>query len=293
MLCGEFDLRHSDLGNRITAQYSGVRPVRVQKIGGVDTEAERDRQADHEQLATLREQPTDHQRRSNPYDGGEDPVDGPLVGLPSRLHGENADCDRGGPGVVELQPERRVQRHHQGGPGPQRKAPSREREPRDGHARARALRIVLWPITHLRHGYLGFTSGHIHFPVFQRPVFTICVDLIYPDVIPRYVIAMVDLLYDQAQEFLTGVIRVQRTLANTTSPPPADLDLCPKHWGAADGTTKGRQIYWTMVSPILWDWSARRAAFTTASPSGLGPLGNFTDHERCRLSPFTNSRPLI
>jgi hypothetical protein len=45
-----------------------------------------------------------------------------FVGLPSRLQGENADGDHGGRGALQLHPERRVQRHHDGAPAPEAKA---------------------------------------------------------------------------------------------------------------------------------------------------------------------------
>src|SRR6266853_158174 len=72
------DLRHSDQGNCVAGQDGAVGPVAVQKSTGVDAEPEPAREADHEEAATLWEQPSDHKRRDNPDDGGEDPVGGLL-----------------------------------------------------------------------------------------------------------------------------------------------------------------------------------------------------------------------
>ncbi len=54
------DLRHSDQSNRIAGQDGAVGPVAVQKSTDVDTEPEPAREADQEQVASLREQPSDH-----------------------------------------------------------------------------------------------------------------------------------------------------------------------------------------------------------------------------------------
>ncbi len=134
------DPRDSDESNRITGQHGAVGPVAVQKSTGVDAEPEPAREGDDEQLASLREQPSDHKRRNHPDDRGEGPVRGLVVGLPPRPQGENADGDRGGGGALELQPERRVQPHHHGGPDPQGKSPGGERKAGDGHRAADALR---------------------------------------------------------------------------------------------------------------------------------------------------------
>ena len=132
MLPGEFDLRHGDQGNGVAGQGGAVRPVAIQKTTDVDAEPEPTRECQHEQLAGLCEQPADRKRRDHPDDGAEDAVDGLLVGLSPRLQRENADGHRGGRGALELQPERRVQRHHHGGPDPQRKRPGGEWKPREG-----------------------------------------------------------------------------------------------------------------------------------------------------------------
>ena len=132
MLCGELDLDHSDQGDGIAGQDGAVRPVAVEETADVDAEPEPSRECDDEQLALLGEQPGDHKRRDHPDDGAEDAVDGLLVGLSSGLQCENADGHRSGRGPLELQPERRVQCHHHGGPDPQRKRPGGERKPRKG-----------------------------------------------------------------------------------------------------------------------------------------------------------------
>src|SRR6202140_4825145 len=134
------DLRHSDQGNRIAGQDAAVGPVAVQKSTGVDAEPEPGREADHKQAPALWKQPSDHERGDNPDDGGEDPVDGLLVGLPPRRLGENSDGDGGRRGTLELQPERRIQRHHHGGPDSQRESPGGERKPGDGDRARGALR---------------------------------------------------------------------------------------------------------------------------------------------------------
>lgn len=90
------DLRHSDERDRIAGQDAAVGPVAVQKSTDVDAEPEPGREADHKQAAALCEQPGDHERGDNPDDGGEDPVDGLLVGLPPRRPGENGDGDCSG-----------------------------------------------------------------------------------------------------------------------------------------------------------------------------------------------------
>ena len=112
------DLRHRDQGDGVAGQDGAVRPVAIQKTTDVDAKPEPSRECQHEQLARLCEQPGDRKRRDHPDDGAEDPVDGLLVGLSPRLQGENADGNRSGRGALELQPERRVQRHHHGGPDP-------------------------------------------------------------------------------------------------------------------------------------------------------------------------------
>jgi hypothetical protein len=55
------DLRHGDQGNCIAGQDGAVGPVAVQKSTGVDAEPEPAREADHEEAATLCEQPSDHE----------------------------------------------------------------------------------------------------------------------------------------------------------------------------------------------------------------------------------------
>src|SRR5260221_25754 len=90
------DLRHSDQGHRIAGQDGAIGPVAVQKSTDEDAEPKPAREADQEEVANLRKQPSDHKRGDDPNDGGEDPVDGLLVDLPSRLQGKNADGDSGG-----------------------------------------------------------------------------------------------------------------------------------------------------------------------------------------------------
>jgi hypothetical protein len=139
------DLRHRDQSNRISGQHRAVGPVAVQKSTGADAEPEPAGEADHEQRARLWEQACDHKRRDDPDDRGDDPVDGLLVGPSPRPQGENADSGRGRRGTVELQPERRVQRHNHGGPSPQRKSPGGPRKAGDGSRAADGLPE--------RHGY--------------------------------------------------------------------------------------------------------------------------------------------
>src|SRR5712672_3188410 len=55
------DLRYSDQGNRIAGQDGAVGPVAVQKSTDVDAEPEPTRETDHEEAATLWEQPSDHE----------------------------------------------------------------------------------------------------------------------------------------------------------------------------------------------------------------------------------------
>jgi hypothetical protein len=126
------DLRHGDQGNGVAGQGGAVRPVAIQKTADVDAEPEPARECQDEQLAGLCEHSTDRKRRDHPDDGAEDAVDGLLVGLSSGLQCENANGHRGGGGALELQPERRVQCHHHGGPDPQCKRPGGERKPREG-----------------------------------------------------------------------------------------------------------------------------------------------------------------
>src|SRR6267378_2836306 len=75
------DLRHSDQGHRIAGQDGAIGPVAVQKSTDVDAEPKPAREADQEEVASLRKQPSDHKRGDDPSDGGEDPVDGLLVDL--------------------------------------------------------------------------------------------------------------------------------------------------------------------------------------------------------------------
>jgi len=145
------DLRHGDQSNRISRQHRAIGPVAVQKSTGVDAEPEPARETDHEQHARLWEQACDHNRRDDPDDRGDDPVDGLLIGLSPRLQGENADSGRGGRGAVELQPERRVQRHNHGGPSPQRKSPGGQRKAGNGSCAAAGLQE--------RHGYAPTRSA--------------------------------------------------------------------------------------------------------------------------------------
>src|SRR6202051_3813751 len=51
----------------------------------------------------------------------------------------NGHGDRSGRGTLELQPERRVQRHHHGGPDPQRESPGGEGKPGAGKREGDAL----------------------------------------------------------------------------------------------------------------------------------------------------------
>ena len=53
------DLGHGNQSNRKTGQHGAVGPVAVQKSTDVDAEPEPAREADHEQFASLREQPSD------------------------------------------------------------------------------------------------------------------------------------------------------------------------------------------------------------------------------------------
>ncbi len=55
------DLRHSDQGNCIAGQDGAVGPVAVQKSTRVDAEPKPACEPDHEEAATLCEQPSDHE----------------------------------------------------------------------------------------------------------------------------------------------------------------------------------------------------------------------------------------
>src|ERR1700687_2029457 len=55
------DLRHRAQGHGLTGQDGAVAPVAVKKSTEVDAEPEPTRETDHEEAATLWEQPSDHE----------------------------------------------------------------------------------------------------------------------------------------------------------------------------------------------------------------------------------------
>ena len=69
MFWGESICDHSDEGYREAGEDYTVGSVAIQKSTNVDAEPEPAREADHEQVASLGEQPCDHDRGDNPDNG--------------------------------------------------------------------------------------------------------------------------------------------------------------------------------------------------------------------------------